>query len=293
MVGRTRSHRLAANPGGLGADRVLVASQNCPQFVIAFYAMLRAGAVVVPVNPMSKAAGAALLRRRTAARASPSWRRTCWRTVEPGVVDAHRSCTRTAMRGADAGGRGAGLGARRAGARRRGPALRSRSHRAQALALDPQPLAPDDLAVLPYTSGTTGHPKGCMHTHAHGAGVAGGLAGLEGAARARSVVLAVAPLFHMLGLQNGMNMPIFLGGTAVMLPRWNPAVAARLIERHRVTAWTAPPAMILDLFSHRGGAAARPLQPHAAVRRRRGDARSGGGHAVSSATASPTTRATA
>jgi fatty-acyl-CoA synthase len=65
-----------------------------------------------------------------------------------------------------------------------------------------------------------------------------------------TVVLAVAPLFHMLGLQNGMNMPIFLGGTAVMLPRWNPALAARLIERHRVTAWTAPPAMILDFFSN-------------------------------------------
>jgi fatty-acyl-CoA synthase len=65
-----------------------------------------------------------------------------------------------------------------------------------------------------------------------------------------TVVLAVAPLFHMLGLQNGMNMPIFLGGTSVMLPRWNAALAARLIERHRVTAWTAPPAMILDLFSN-------------------------------------------
>jgi fatty-acyl-CoA synthase len=46
-----------------------------------------------------------------------------------------------------------------------------------------------------------------------------------------------------------MNMPIFLGGTSVMLPRWNPALAARLIERHRVTAWTAPPAMILDFFA--------------------------------------------
>jgi fatty-acyl-CoA synthase len=61
----------------------------------------------------------------------------------------------------------------------------------------------------------------------------------------------VAPLFHMLGLQNGMNLPIFLGATAVMMPRWNAGLAARLIERHRVTAWSAPPAMVIDLFSHR------------------------------------------
>jgi fatty-acyl-CoA synthase len=63
-------------------------------------------------------------------------------------------------------------------------------------------------------------------------------------------MLAVAPLFHMLGMQNGMNMPIFAGATAVMMPRWNPAMAARLIEQHRITVWTAPPAMVLDLFSH-------------------------------------------
>ena len=52
--------RLGVAPG----DRVLLASQNCPQFVAAFYAILRAGAVVVPVNPMSKAAGDPLLRAR-------------------------------------------------------------------------------------------------------------------------------------------------------------------------------------------------------------------------------------
>jgi fatty-acyl-CoA synthase len=110
-------------------------------------------------------------------------------------------------------------------------------------------VRPADLAVLPYTSGTTGHPKGCMHTHQT---VIASLAASHvwKGLHCETVVLAVAPLFHMLGLQNGMNMPIFLGGTSVMLPRWNPALAARLIERHRVTAWTAPPAMILDFFAN-------------------------------------------
>jgi fatty-acyl-CoA synthase len=88
-----------------------------------------------------------------------------------------------------------------------------------------------------------------MHTHAT---VLASLAASQvwKGLNVESVVLAVAPLFHMLGMQNGMNMPIVLGGTAVMMPRWDAGVAARLIERHRVTVWTAAPAMVLDLFSH-------------------------------------------
>src|SRR5690606_5098661 len=90
-----------------------------------------------------------------------------------------------------------------------------------------QPKA-DDLCVLPYTSGTTGHPKGCMHTHA--TVQASALASLLWRGlHAESVFLAVAPLFHMLGMQNAMNLPLMLGATSVMMPRWNAANAARLI----------------------------------------------------------------
>ena len=114
---------------------------------------------------------------------------------------------------------------------------------------------PDDLAVLPYTSGTTGHPKGCCHSHR--TVLASNLAsqvwrGLHGDA----VFLCVAPLFHMLGMQNGMNMPLTLGATIVMMPRWNAAQAVELVERHRVTVWTAPPAMVIDFFA----------QPEATIR---------------------------
>jgi fatty-acyl-CoA synthase len=65
-----------------------------------------------------------------------------------------------------------------------------------------------------------------------------------------SVFLAVAPLFHMLGMQGGLNVPITLGATVVMLPRWHAASAARLIEQHRVTTWSAPPAMLIDFFAN-------------------------------------------
>jgi fatty-acyl-CoA synthase len=60
----------------------------------------------------------------------------------------------------------------------------------------------------------------------------------------------VAPLFHMLGMQAGMNLPIILGATVVMLPRWNAAAVARLIERHGISAWSAPPAMLVEFFAH-------------------------------------------
>jgi fatty-acyl-CoA synthase len=53
----------------------------------------------------------------------------------------------------------------------------------------------------------------------------------------------------MLGMQNGMNLPMTLGATVVMMPRWNPVAAAGLIERHRITVWTAPPAMVIDFFA--------------------------------------------
>ena len=241
--------RMGVAPG----DRVLLASQNCPQFVTAFYAVLRAGAVVVPVNPMSKASEVRHYAADSGAR------------VAIAAQDLLPALTL-----------GEGDGALRAvlvhayadavGAQADGDELpdwvaapRMRLDDAalhgfeQAVALglvpDALPAAPDDLAVLPYTSGTTGLAKGCMHTHATL------LASLAASAvwkqvHVETVTLAVAPLFHMLGLQNGMNLTIFLGATAVMMPRWDPAMAARLIERHAVTAWSAPPAMVIDLFSH-------------------------------------------
>ena len=234
-------------------DRVLIASQNCPQFVTAFYAVLRAGGVVVPVNPMSKAAEVRHYALDSGARVAcvaqdllPAL------TLGEGDGELRGVLVHAYADAVDAGASHDALPdwvtAPRA------PLEGARLHGfEQAIALGLAPaalsLSPDDLAVLPYTSGTTGHPKGCMHTHATL------LASLASSAvwkqlHVETVTLAVAPLFHMLGLQNGMNLPMFLSATAVMMPRWDPAMAARLIERHAVTAWSAPPAMVIDLFSH-------------------------------------------
>ena len=209
---------------GVGrGDRVLVASQNCPQFVVAFQAILRAGAVVVPVNPMSKAAEIRYYAQDSGARVA-----CIAQELLAHVPDGLFASTVVIGAGAP-------------------PTF----DEAVACAIAPADALPDpaDLAILPYTSGTTGHPKGCMHTHRTLVAPLASSQVWKGL-NAESVVLAVAPLFHALGMQNGMNMPIVLGGTAVMMARWDAATAARLIEQHRVSVWTAPPAMVLDLFSH-------------------------------------------
>jgi len=235
--------------GVLPGDRVLLASQNCPQFVAAFYAILRAGAVVVPVNPMSKAAEVRYYAHDSGARVA-FVAQELLPNVEADLFDAvivHAYSDALQTDGVDGEVPDWVMEPRH-----RLPGLKFHSfENAVGFALPCAALAcdPDDLAVLPYTSGTTGHPKGCMHTHAT---VVASLAASQvwKGLNVESVALAVAPLFHMLGMQNGMNMPIVLGGTAVMMPRWNAAVAAKLIERYCVTVWTAPPAMVLDLFSH-------------------------------------------
>ncbi|MBL8361982.1 MAG: AMP-binding protein [Rubrivivax sp.] len=205
-------------------DRVLLLSQNRPAWVVAAYAVLRAGAVLVPVNPMCK-------RGEIAFHADDSGARVA--LVSEELMDELTQDSPCAV---------LPLADTLAAAR------------AAALAPGPMPADPDALAVLPYTSGTTGQPKGCRHTHAT---LRASLAASAVWKRLdeHSVVLAVAPLFHMLGLQNGMNLPLMLGATAVMMTRWHAATAAELIERHRVTAWSAPPAMVIDLYAQPGTAA--------------------------------------
>jgi fatty-acyl-CoA synthase len=118
---------------------------------------------------------------------------------------------------------------------------------AQGLAPGEHTARPDDLALLPYTSGATGLPKGCMHTHRTLMPNAFG-GGLWGYVSAESVSLGVVPMFHITGFMYGVLAPAVSGSTVVILPRWDRELAGRLISRHRVTHWTCIPTMIIDLF---------------------------------------------
>jgi fatty-acyl-CoA synthase len=267
-------------------DRVLLMSQNCPQFSIAFHAILRCGAVVVPVNAMCAAAELAHYIDDSGARVALV-AQDLLRTIQPALDDG-RLQHAVVHTYADALGPATDLAVPDWVQAPRAPLDDPRLvHWQQALAqqLAPRPVntSPDDLCLLPYTSGTTGRPKGCMHTHR--TLLASTLSAIRWRGlHADSVVMGVAPLFHLLGLQNAMLMPMALGATVVLQPRWDAADAARLIERYRVSAWAAPPAMLIDFFAHpeaqrhdlsslailNGGGAAMPEAVSAMLRERFG-----------------------
>jgi len=102
---------------------------------------------------------------------------------------------------------------------------------------------------MPYTSGTTGKPKGCMHTHASVQATTVPYLHWRGA-QAQSVVLCAMPMFHVTGMQAGMNAPIHIGATLVVLSRWDRDCAAMQIERAQVTNWSAITTMLVDFLSN-------------------------------------------
>ena len=237
-------------------DRVLVFSQNCPQFIAAYFAILRAGAVLVPVNAMlledelrhivnDSGAVAGFAADELAGQLAPIMGSTSLRHV---IVHAYGD----ALTGGNAGLAVPDWVSKRspetvpfAGAQRWRDALAQRHHP------DAFEGCLDDPCMLPYTSGTTGAPKACLHTHRTiMTSVAGSC--LWRGSNVESTFLAMAPMFHLLGLQNSVNVPIAVGGTIVLMPRWDREMAADLIERHRVTFLAALPPMLVDLFSQPG-----------------------------------------
>lgn len=241
--------------GVKAGDRVLLFSQNCPQFIIAYYAILRAEAVVVPVNAMSTPDELAHYLEDSGARVAFAAQELASRLA--GFVDDGRLDRVIVHTYSDYLGPGDGDLAPPdwIAAPRRAPDVAGGVPWYGALAVNAPPLPhkakAGDLCLLPYTSGTTGRPKGCRHTHGTlGAAVTGSQ--LWRGLTAEAVIMGVAPMFHLLGMQNCMNLPILLGATVVLLPRWDRQVAAQLMARHRVSVWAAPPAMIVDFFAQPG-----------------------------------------
>ena len=118
---------------------------------------------------------------------------------------------------------------------------------ANELPLPPLEVGPADLAVLPYTSGTTGLPKGCMHPHRsimHNAMASA----FWGNATPEAVTLLVVPMFHITGMVSLMHCNVYIGATMVVMPRWDRDLAGRLISGWKVTSWTNIPTMVIDLM---------------------------------------------
>ena len=231
-------------------DRVLIFAQNSLQFVIAYYAILRADAVVVPINPMNltqelrnyvKDCGAkvAIVAQELWPQAAPL---AAEGTIAHAIVAAYVDYLEkpTDLKVPDA------FKLPRQAIAAGNVTLWSDALRERLVASE-HTAGPDDLCAMPYTSGTTGGPKGCMHTHRSVMHTIGGVEWFRSLPEAS--FLAVLPYFHVTGMQNSMNSPIYLGSTVIMLPRWDRETAADLIKRYKVKAWTLIPTMMVDLLA--------------------------------------------
>jgi fatty-acyl-CoA synthase len=241
---------LQADCGVRRGDRVALFLHNSPQYVIAYYAILRADAVVVPVNCMNTTPELDHLLRDSGA-SVVICAQELFPRVQPLLGDAATHAI-VATYSDYAGDVGELAAPDFVTAPRQTFALPNvtawRDALAAARAPSPHTATADDLALIPYTSGTTGKPKGCMHRHRNVMHSAMTVAHWHDV-RQDSCSLAVLPLFHVTGMQNSMNMPIYCGASIVLLPRWNRDIALALIEKYRVTNLTTVPAMIVDLVT--------------------------------------------
>lgn len=225
------SGRVAASLLALGlapGDKVAVQLPNVEEFLHAYFGCLKAGLVMVPLNPL-------LTTREVTYHLQDSDARVIvtMDLIAEAAVNAARAV------GVPAYVVGA---ATPAGTRAFSELLEGEG--------DPEllhPCAPDDTAVLLYTSGTTGQPKGAELTHFQlfmNCTVAGDVFGLQDG----DVTIGILPLFHVFGLSSVLNMTVRFGGTLVLTPRFDPVETVDLIERHRVTIVSGVPTMYMALL---------------------------------------------
>ncbi|HEY0846226.1 MAG TPA: long-chain fatty acid--CoA ligase [Noviherbaspirillum sp.] len=254
-------------------DRVLLYMQNSPQFVLAYYGILRANAVVVPVNPMNMTSELRHYVKDTGATTAivaqdifPQMAPLLGEGLENILVAAYSDYVKrpTDLKLPEI------VAAPREPLAGKGVTLWT-DMLAQNRRPGPLTVGPDDLCVMPYTSGTTGHPKGCMHTHR---GVMYSLVGsMQWFNTTQDAVgLSVLPFFHVTGMQGSMSGPLYHGSTIVILTRWDRDVAAQCIQRYRIRTLQLISTMVVDLLANpkigeydlsslrgiRGGGAAMP-----------------------------------
>ncbi|HET9692507.1 MAG TPA: long-chain fatty acid--CoA ligase [Acidimicrobiales bacterium] len=229
------SGRVAASLQALGltrGDRIALQLPNVPEFLFGYYGALKAGLVVVPLNPLLKAPEVEFHLGDSQAKVLVTHELFA---AEAAAASARLGVTTfvVALPGSDA--------ALPEGAR---PAVELLG---AADTGEIEPTAADDTAVVIYTSGTTGTPKGAELTHFQlymNCTVAGELFGF----RDDDIGMAVLPLFHVFGLSSVLNITVRFGGTLVLVPRFEPEAVLDAIERHRVTIFSGVPTMYFALL---------------------------------------------
>ncbi len=243
--------QLAAGLQALGiqkGDRVIMMMPNCPEVIIAYQGIARAGAVVIPVLPLLKATEVHYIAEDSGAKAVitsslllpllsealanvPTAQHVISTgDVGPGITDSNAPSQIHAYSGVIARG-----------------AAQADVYLSD---LEGITLSPDDTAVILYTSGTTGRPKGVVLTHRNvvSNAVSGRGAGApETETRSEEVQLAILPLAHAYGLL-ASGVSYLSGALSVMLPRFDTTAVFSTIEKYHVTGFAGVPAMFVALL---------------------------------------------
>jgi long-chain acyl-CoA synthetase len=211
LAGLLREHGFTAG------DRVGIMLPNVPYFPVCYYGVVRAGGVVVPMNVLLKSREVAFYLKDSGAKLLFAWDGFA-EDAQKGAEAADAECILVTM------------------------------GEFEQLVGAAEPITEvtdaddDDTAVILYTSGTTGTPKGAELSHhnlVRNAEISVGLFGLG----ENAVALGALPLFHTFGQTCGMNAMILAGGTLSLIPRFDPAKALEIIQRDRVNVFEGVPTM--------------------------------------------------
>ncbi|NJC72651.1 long-chain fatty acid--CoA ligase [Planosporangium thailandense] len=229
------SGRVAASLLALGlerGDKVAVQLPNVPQFLFTYFGILKAGLVMVPLNPLLKAPEVAYHLDDSDARVLVTFELFTAEACK-GVAQLETPVPTYVVP--------------LPGSQERPEGTRHYDELyAAADTRDIVPLSPDDTAVLLYTSGTTGKPKGAELTHFQlfmNCTVAGELFEF----RDDDIGVAVLPLFHVFGLSSVLNVVVRFAGTMVLVPRFDASAVLDAIEKHRCTIFSGVPTMYFAL----------------------------------------------
>ena len=227
--------QLGVKPG----DKVALMMPNIPFFPIAYYGILKAGAAVVPFNVLFKGREVAYHLKDSDAVALVAFEMFAQAAYEG--FQAVDTCHNLIMTTADPA---AALPVSGDGVKNFYHVLASGSP-----TFDTVQTMPDDTAVILYTSGTTGQPKGAELTHVNlflNAWISQQLLGWQ----PNDVFLATLPLFHSFGQTVIMNNAIMGGAAITLLPRFDPAAALGIMQRDNVTVFAGVPTMYWALLAY-------------------------------------------
>src|SRR4051795_3491889 len=221
--GATRIAGLLKEKGLRPGDRVGIMLPNVPYFGVVYYGVLRAGGVVVPMNVLLKGREVKFYLSDPEAKLLFAWHDFA-EAAEKGAEEAGAEC------------------------------ILVKPGEFEQLLADVEPKAEvaeraaDDTAVILYTSGTTGTPKGAELTHSNlrrNVEVASGLWDYSG----DDVILGALPLFHSFGQTCALNCAIRAGARLTLLPRFEPAKALEILERDKVTVFLGVPTMYAAMLN--------------------------------------------